>query len=168
MVSVLKVELKPYQDCDRKQSNNGKNGLSTVWELSWRAGSLLAQAKLKTLENNRHYAVIDHYNRKLSLSRNGELVAESSRALILKEVGHSVYNPVFYFPKADVKIALEKEQGKSTHCPIKGHATYWLPKGETVADYFAWSYENALPKSKKIEGYVAFNIKYLIICSEPI
>ena len=120
------------------------------------------------MEEKRHYAVIDPYNRKLTLSRNGEVVAQSSKAMILKEVGRSVYNPVFYFPKEDVAIELEQEAGKVTHCPIKGAATYWVPKGETVADYFAWSYEEALPMSKKIEGYVAFNINYLTVSSEPI
>ena len=117
---------------------------------------------------NRHYAIIDEYKRKLALKYNDEIVAESARALILKEVGKSVYNPVFYFPKEDIKIELGKEPKRKSFCPIKGDATYWNLKENPSDDYFAWSYEDALPRSKKIEGYIAFNPAHITFLSEPI
>jgi hypothetical protein len=51
------------------------------------------------MEEKRHYAVIDDYNRKLTLKYMNEVIAETTSALILKEVGKSVYDPVFYQKK---------------------------------------------------------------------
>jgi uncharacterized protein (DUF427 family) len=120
------------------------------------------------MEEKRHYAVIDDYNRKLTLKYMNEVIAETTSALILKEVGKSVYDPVFYIPKKSVLIKLESEPNRQSHCPIKGEASYWNVEGDFTDNYFAWSYEDALPHSKKIEGYIAFNMEYITFISEPI
>jgi len=117
--------------------------------------------------NKRHYAAIDAYTRKLTLKYNDEIIAESKNALILKEVAKSVYNPVFYFPKEDIKVALVSEVNRKSYCPIKGDASYWNFKENPTSDYLAWSYEKALPRAKKIEGYIAFNLDQLTLTSEP-
>ena len=120
------------------------------------------------MEENRHYAVIDPYPRKLTLKYKGEIIAETTEAMILKEVGKSVYDPGFYLPKEAIKIPLEKEVERQTHCPIKGDATYWNVKGDFTDNYFAWSYEDALPRARKINGYIAFNMQYISFISEPL
>lgn len=108
----------------------------------------------------RHYAVIDDYNQHVTISYNGEIIAETDRAKILKEVGKTVYDPVIYVPKDDLKIELESEPERSSTCPIKGVASYWnLP--DKTENYFAWSYEEPLPRSKKIAGMLAFNAQYV-------
>lgn len=117
---------------------------------------------------NRHYATIDEYKRKLTLKYNNEIIVDSKRALILKEVAKSVYDPVFYFPKEDIKVELEREPQRNSFCPIKGEATYWNRKENPTEDYFAWSYEESLPRAKKIEGYIAFNPANITFISEPI
>jgi uncharacterized protein (DUF427 family) len=43
----------------------------------------------------RHYAVINPYNRNLTLTFEGKTIAETQNAMILKEVGKTVYDPVF-------------------------------------------------------------------------
>jgi uncharacterized protein (DUF427 family) len=116
----------------------------------------------------RHYAVIEAYPRKLTLKRNNEIIVESRNALILKEVAKSVYNPVFYFPKEDIKADLVSETERKSYCPIKGDASYWNFKENPTSDYLAWSYEKALVRAKKIEGYIAFNLDQITIISEPI
>lgn len=116
----------------------------------------------------RHYAVIDAYPRKLTLKYNGEIIVESKNALILKEVGKSVYNPIFYFPKKDILTNLIVESYRKSYCPIKGDATYWNFKENQTSDYLAWSYEKALPRTKKIEGYIAFDLDQITLISEPI
>jgi uncharacterized protein (DUF427 family) len=116
----------------------------------------------------RHYAIIDTYPRKLTLKLNDKIVAESENALILKEVAKTVYNPVFYFPKKDIKIELVSEPERKSFCPIKGDASYWNFKENPTSDYLAWSYEKSLPRTKKIEGYIAFNLERLTLISEPI
>jgi uncharacterized protein (DUF427 family) len=120
------------------------------------------------MEEKRHYAVIDNYNRKLTLKYLNEVIAETTSAFILKEVGKGVYNPVFYLPKENVLIKLESEPNRQSHCPIKGEASYWNVASDFTDNYFAWSYEKALPRSKKIEGYIAFNMEYITLISEPI
>ena len=122
------------------------------------------------MEEQRHYAVTDVYNRKLTLTYKGKTLAETSEALILKEVGKSVYNPVFYLPKNAIKLELELDNSRQSHCPIKGDATYWYVKDDPTTNYFGWSYEESdvLPKAKKIKGYIAFNMQYVTIVSEPI
>ena len=120
------------------------------------------------MEENRHYSVTDAYNRKLTLKYKDEVIAETTNALILKEVGKSVYNPVFYLPKEDIKIKLELEKERQSHCPIKGDATYWNVEGAYTDNYFAWSYEEVLPRAKKIKGHIAFNMEYITLVSEPV
>lgn len=120
------------------------------------------------MEEKRHYSVIDAYNRKVTLKYKNEIIAVTTNALILKEVGKSVYNPVFYLPKEDVQINLEAESGRQSHCPIKGDASYWNVEGDFTENYFAWSYEEALPRAKKIQGYIAFNMQYITFISEPV
>src|SRR3546814_16329537 len=51
----------------------------------------------------------------------GETVADSTRALLLLEQGHT---PVYYFPRDDVRTKLLTPSGRSTPCPIKGVARY--------------------------------------------
>lgn len=119
------------------------------------------------MEDKRHYAVIDHFPRKVAYYLGDQKIAESSNALILKEVGKSVYNPVFYLPKDDVLVDLKKDESKNSHCPIKGDATYWTVEGAPSEPYFAWSYEDPLPRSKKIEGHIAFNEAFLRFESLP-
>jgi uncharacterized protein (DUF427 family) len=120
------------------------------------------------MEEKRHYNVIDHYERKLTIQFKDEIIAETTNAFILKEVGQGVYNPVFYIPKEDIRIKLEPEPKRESHCPIKGDATYWNVEGDFTSNYFAWSYEEPLPRSKKIEGCVAFNLEYITFISEPL
>ncbi len=118
------------------------------------------------MAEDRHYAVIDPYNRKLTVKYKDQVIAETENAKILKEVGRSVYNPVFYFPKEDLKVELKPEADKSTHCPIKGDASYWN-LADPTPNYFAWSYEDPLPKGEKIKGLLAFNENYVTLISEP-
>lgn len=120
------------------------------------------------MEENRHYHVVDTYNRKLTFKYKDEVIAESVNALILKEVGKSVYNPVFYIPKSDIKIKLEAETARQSQCPIKGEASYWNIPGKYTDNYFAWSYDNPLPRSKKIKDHIAFNMEYITMISEPL
>ena len=116
----------------------------------------------------RHYAVVDAYNRKLTITYRNQVIAETTNALLVKEVGASVYNQVFYLPKGSLKVELANETDRTSHCPIKGEASYWNFKENPTEQYFAWSYEEPLPRSKKIGGYIAFNPAYVTIISAPL
>jgi len=118
--------------------------------------------------SKRHYAVIDKYPRKITVKHKEKILLETKNALILKEIGKSVYNPVLYFSKEDLLSPIIPDLAKQSHCPIKGDATYWNFPNIPVDDYFAWSYEKPLGRSKKIEGFIAFNPDHVTYISEPI
>ncbi len=122
--------------------------------------------QIKVMEEKRHYAVYDEYNRQLTIKTGDEVLAKTTNAIIVKEVGKGVYDPVFYIPKEDVIVNLNLED-RTSACPIKGTASYWMPETPT-ANYFAWSYEDPNPRAKKIKGHIAFNMEYITLISEPV
>ena len=84
----------------------------------------------------------------------GEVIADSTRALVLQEAS---YPPVVYFPKADVAMDHLAATSRSTHCPYKGDASYFSISldGET-AENAVWAYEMPYPAMAEIAGLVAF------------
>lgn len=110
-----------------------------------------------------HFHVADSTNQTIQVRVGDQVLVTSERALILKEVGRTVYDPVYYFPKTDVHMdRLQLVAGKYTTCPIKGQASYWTYRhaGETIAS-LAWSYEDPIPYSGMIAGYIAFDKRYV-------
>ena len=85
---------------------------------------------------------------------NGEVVADTTRALTLRE---STYKPVFYIPREDIRMALFERTNHTTRCPYKGEASYYtLRIGGRVAENAAWSYEDPYPALRAIARKLAF------------
>ncbi len=85
---------------------------------------------------------------------NGEIIADTKRALLLMETGNL---PVYYFPPADVRMELLEPTDHHTTCPYKGVASYWTIKvGDRVAENAVWGYLDPLPAHPEIKGYLAF------------
>ena len=86
----------------------------------------------------------------------GTVLAESSNAIRLMEAGKTLYDPVIYMPKDDVSVPLTR-QDKSTHCPLKGDASYFhiVNRSATLNDA-AWSYETPLEAVADIKEHLAF------------
>ncbi|MFJ3487242.1 DUF427 domain-containing protein [Pseudomonas sp. NPDC090202] len=84
----------------------------------------------------------------------GVRVAQSDRALELRE---SSYPPVIYIPRSDISMEHYESSEHRTHCPYKGDASYFTlnANGETAVNA-VWTYEQAYPAVKEIEGHVAF------------
>ncbi|MFT5683134.1 MAG: hypothetical protein ACI8RZ_004061 [Myxococcota bacterium] len=58
-------------------------------------------------DNPSHYATINPHTHRLKIVFDGEVVAETERALILKEVNNRrAYDPVYYVPRADIQTEL--------------------------------------------------------------
>ena len=113
-----------------------------------------------------HFHVLDA-DRRVRITLDGETVAESDRAVALKEVGMTVYDPVYYVPRADAAMdRLRPVAGKTTHCPIKGDATYFALAGGS-SEWVAWSYEAPLDFSAPIAGLVAFDAARVVIEVHP-
>jgi uncharacterized protein (DUF427 family) len=80
----------------------------------------------------------------------GEVLAESSRAIALEETGLPTR---FYLPREDVRMELLTPTDTSSHCPFKDDASYYSAAG--VTDAF-WVYENPSEQdAKPIAGLLA-------------
>ena len=87
--------------------------------------------------------------REVRIERDGALLAQSTRAVLLFETSLPTR---FYLPRADVVAELRPSE-KRTICAYKGHASYWsLDAGENLA----WTYEDPLPEAAAVTGLVAF------------
>lgn len=86
---------------------------------------------------------------------NGELIADTSAALQLREATLPV---VQYIPLTDVVQERLTRTETSSYCPFKGEASYYsvtTAAGDTVADVI-WTYEQPYPAVAAIAGHVAF------------
>jgi uncharacterized protein (DUF427 family) len=108
----------------------------------------------------RHFMRIAPVRHLVVASAAGVELARSTRALKLKEVGHDIYDPVVYFPRADVQLTHLRRSAKTTHCPIKGDTEYFdLDAAGTVVADVAWSYTSVLPLASAIRDHVAFDTR---------
>ena len=84
----------------------------------------------------------------------GRVIADSSRALILKEAS---YPPVKYIPRADVDMALLARSDHATYCPYKGDCSYFsIPAGGERSKNAIWTYEAPFPAVAAIKDHLAF------------
>ncbi len=101
-------------------------------------------------EHPAHKVTIDKSNIRFTARHDKEVLAESTKTLILTEAS---YPPVTYFPFKDVNSKLLTKSENTTYCPFKGDASYWDFEG--ISD-IAWSYETPYDEVMDIKGYVAF------------
>ena len=101
-----------------------------------------------------HPITIEPFDGRVSVRFAGLSIADSRKALILRE---AAYPPVFYIPRDDVALASMSRTDRVTHCPYKGDASYYTVDagGERVVDA-AWSYEDPYPAMARIRGHLAF------------
>lgn len=101
-----------------------------------------------------HWLDFEESPRHVRVSFGGETIADTRRAMLLREAGHV---PVYYFPHEDVRRDLMTETDHHTRCPYKGEASYWsISAGGKTAENAVWSYLDPLPNARSIAGYVSF------------
>ena len=84
----------------------------------------------------------------------GEVLAESSRAMELDETGLPTR---YYLPITDVRMELLRPSDLTTHCPYKGTANYWsIEVNGALRENLVWIYRTPLPESQKVAGLLAF------------
>jgi uncharacterized protein (DUF427 family) len=102
-----------------------------------------------------HPISIEPNPRRVTVRFGGRVVAETRRALTLREAS---YPPVHYIPREDADAGLLRATEHRTHCPYKGDASYAsivLPDGRSAANA-AWCYERPFPAMAAIAGRLAF------------
>lgn len=104
--------------------------------------------------NPGHPITITPAPKRLRVMWNGKKIADTTRALDLKEASYPV---VHYVPREDANMAIFEQTARKTHCPFKGDASYFtLKDGGANADNAVWSYETPFPAVKQIAGHLAF------------
>jgi uncharacterized protein (DUF427 family) len=93
-------------------------------------------------------------SRHVRIEIDGTVLAESDRPFLLFET----HLPTrYYLDPADVRTDLLTPTDSHTRCPYKGIASYWTATvGDAVHEDVAWTYPEALPAVKQIEGTIAF------------
>jgi uncharacterized protein (DUF427 family) len=101
-----------------------------------------------------HPITISTNPRRVRVSADGVVIAETTAALMLKEASYPAVN---YVPRKDANMSLLKRTERVTHCPYKGDANYFsiVADGKTIADAI-WTYEAPFPAMEQISGHLAF------------
>jgi uncharacterized protein (DUF427 family) len=101
-----------------------------------------------------HPITITQNPRRVRVTAGGVVIAETSKALTLKE---AKYPAVQYVPREDANMALLERTDRTTHCPYKGDASYYSVKadGKTLENAI-WTYETPFPAMTEISGHLAF------------
>ncbi|BBZ46405.1 DUF427 domain-containing protein [Mycobacterium parmense] len=102
-----------------------------------------------------HPITIEPTEGRVQVRVNGELVADTTAALQLREATLPV---VQYIPMSDVVQERLTATDTTTYCPFKGEASYYsvtTSAGDTVDDVI-WTYEKPYPAVAAIGGHVAF------------
>ena len=88
---------------------------------------------------------------------NGEIVANSKNAMLLRESGYEIY---YFFPIADVRMDLLKTSDFSKESHVKGSTKHWDVKvGDRIAEHAAFTYVDVVDDRPDFSGYIAFEWK---------
>ena len=113
----------------------------------------------------RHFMAIDPIGKTVRVYFNGTLLAETTEAVRLKEVGGRLYDPVVYLPRDAVRPTLAKSS-KQSHCPLKGDCAWYSLEEAGGAD-IAWSYETPFDFADKIANLIAFDAGRVVLEEIP-
>jgi uncharacterized protein (DUF427 family) len=102
------------------------------------------------------YARIDVYptSRRIRISLDGELIADSVRAKALFE---SNLPTRWYLPQEDVRLDLLEPSQKQTRCAYKGLASYWHARiGLDLHEDIAWAYRDPQHDAEPVRDLITF------------
>ena len=117
-------------------------------------GALKQTSTAMKLPGPDHPITIARNNKRVRVTFTGKVIADSTRALSLKEASYPAVN---YIPRADADMGALTRTAHHTHCPYKGEASYFtIAAGGRHADNAVWSYEQPFPAMAEIKDYLAF------------
>ncbi|MFI2288873.1 DUF427 domain-containing protein [Streptomyces niveus] len=97
-----------------------------------------------------HTITVEQGGTHVRVVRDGQVVAESRRPLLLRETGLPVR---YYLPPQDVRTELLSPSDNTTHCPFKGDASYWsLPDAPDLV----WAYPEPKDEVAEIKDHFCF------------
>ncbi|MCP4330248.1 MAG: DUF427 domain-containing protein [Alphaproteobacteria bacterium] len=84
----------------------------------------------------------------------GEVLAETERALFLVETGLPAR---YYIPRDDVRLDRLSPSDRTTQCPYKGTAIYWsVDNGNQAHADIVWSYPDPVAEVARIKDHLCF------------
>jgi uncharacterized protein (DUF427 family) len=104
-------------------------------------------------QNPDHHVKLKHEGKRVRVTFAGEIIADTAAAITLDESNHG---PVFYIPRADVKMEHLAKTDHHSYCPYKGEASYFTIKGGRIAENAVWSYEQPYDEVTEIKDHLAF------------
>ena len=105
---------------------------------------------------------VEPTSRRVRVSFNGEVIADSTRALRVLETSHP---PTYYIPQADIRMDLLEPTARRSVCEFKGAAGYWTIRvGDRHAEDAAWSYANPARGFEAIGDHLAFYASRVDAC----
>ncbi len=104
--------------------------------------------------NPEYKVTLEASPRRVRVKFNGEWIADSVNAHLLFETRHL---PVYYFPRADVRMDKLLPTDHHTFCPYKGKASYWTIRvGDKSSENAVWGYPDPYDEVPELQDFVAF------------
>jgi len=105
--------------------------------------------------NDAYPIVVERSSRHIVVRASGAVIAETDRALTLREGDGPV---VVYIPRSDVAPNALEDSTTTTYCPYKGDARHFhlAHSHRRIADA-CWSYEAPYWAVAEIEDHIAFD-----------
>ncbi|MGH3675226.1 MAG: DUF427 domain-containing protein [Mycobacterium sp.] len=94
-------------------------------------------------------------SRGLRVAVAGTTLVDTTETVIVFETALA---PVLYVDPSLVRTDLLRRSATTSYCNYKGDATYWSAViGDTAVDDVAWNYQDPLPETLRIKGYLSFD-----------
>jgi uncharacterized protein (DUF427 family) len=105
-------------------------------------------------QHPKHRIQTQRLKERMSVTANGEVIAESNDVLRVDEDGSPAR---YYFPQSDVKMEKLQPSDTSSQCPFKGTARYFnVASSAGVLRDAVWSYEQPYDEHRDLRGRLAF------------
>mmetsp|Transcript_12633 Transcript_12633/g.14487 ORF Transcript_12633/g.14487 Transcript_12633/m.14487 type:complete len:113 (-) Transcript_12633:124-462(-) len=109
--------------------------------------------KFTNPSNKNHYAEVEEVEEEYTKEVGGEVLCKADKVFKLTEyMGSSSYGTRIYVDRKYVDFSKLTKASKTTGCPLKGRASYYLLNGKEIA----WSYEDVLPSATYIKDLISF------------
>jgi len=104
--------------------------------------------------NPYHRIDILHSERALRVDVGRITLVDTRDTLVVYE---TALEPKLYVDPRHVQMDALERSATTTYCPYKGTASYWSYRaGEDTVEDVAWSYEDPLPESVPLSGFLSF------------